>query len=548
MDRYYPQLSFTAPQVAGLDGPTQGALNELVVQWARCMPRNIERMVYLDLKNKLKDLAVALPPSLVEQLGVVMGWPPKAVYELANRIVFERVATADETDRDPFGLMSMLEDNRFAIEFPQSVASSLAQSVAFVSSTPGVKAEGEPDVIIAFHSALWATGLWSRRTRSLRAGMIVNDVDAMGVPTRMTVMVPGETVVCVKGPSSSWYVEAVYRNHLASRIPMEALPFRPTLERPFGRSRIDRAVISVTDRAVRAASRLEVHSELFSAMKLILLGADESAFQGPNGEPVPLWSFYMGRLNALSKDEDGDLPKLEQISSQSPEPHIAVLRQLAAEFSGHTGVPLGSLGIATDNPESAGAKQEARQDIVGDAENQHIVYGAALKKTFENAVMLRDGLSTPPPEMRALQLKWRPPTRPTLSALADAGSKQVAALPELAESEVGLELLGLDAGQIERYLADKRRARAGERLQALAAVGQQRLQGASAAGQDAPTSGTEDAQVLKAKFDALGVAIRAGVEPSDAAARVGLAGIKFTGAVPSSLRMLDSEAAGLEEK
>src|SRR5690606_19004901 len=49
-----------------------------------------------------------------------------------------------------------------------------------------------------------------------------------------------------------------------------------------------------------------------------------------------------------------------------------------------------------------------------------------------------------------------------------------------------------------------------------------------------PTVGAE-AEELKAKFDALGVAIRAGVEPEDAARRLGLAGIKFTGAVPVNL-------------
>lgn len=538
---FFPAM-WATPQVLGLNADTQQVLNELGTQWARCLPRNIERMMYLDAKNRLKDLAVSIPPNILDKLETVLGWPAKAVYELSNRIVFERVAGVDETDRDPFGLATLLEDNRFEIEFPQAVSSSLAQSVAFVSTTNGDTDAGEPDVLVAFHSALWATGLWNRRTRSLRAGMLVNDVDELGVPTMLTVMVPGETIVCLKG-TAGWYVGDVYPNHLRGRIPMEAMPFRPTLERPFGRSRIDRPVMSVTDRAMRASARLEVHSELFSALKLILLGADEKAFQSSDGKSIPLWSFYMGRLNTLSKDEDGDLPKLEQIAAQSPEPHIAVLRQLAAEFSGHTGVPLGSLGIATDNPESAGAKQEARQDIVGDAENQHIVYGAALKRTFANAVMLRDRLTEPPAGMRDLKLRFRPPSKPTLAALADAGSKQLAALPELAQDEVGLELAGLDSGQIERVMAGRRRRAGRSALEAVAAIGATREQG-----QPAAATATEDAQRLKVQFEALGLGVRAGVDPDEVAARVGLPGIKFTGAVPVALRMPESEARGLEEK
>lgn len=51
----------------------------------------------------------------------------------------------------------------------------------------------------------------------------------------------------------------------------------------------------------------------------------------------------------------------------------------------------------------------------------------------------------------------------------------------------------------------------------------------------------------KARADALGALIRAGVDPEAAAARVGLQGIRFTGAVPVALRMPKTEANQLEE-
>jgi hypothetical protein len=52
---------------------------------------------------------------------------------------------------------------------------------------------------------------------------------------------------------------------------------------------------------------------------------------------------------------------------------------------------------------------------------------------------------------------------------------------------------------------------------------------------------------MRERFDALGVAVRAGVDPADAAARVGLPGVRFTGAVPTSLRLPEEDAADLEE-
>lgn len=64
----------------------------------------------------------------------------------------------------------------------------------------------------------------------------------------------------------------------------------------------------------------------------------------------------------------------------------------------------------------------------------------------------------------------------------------------------------------------------------------------------APSPTERDAADIKAKADALGALIRAGVEPVDAARQVGLEGITFTGAVPVSLRQPESEARALEEK
>lgn len=444
---------FAAPRVVGLTEDNQGILQKLVTQWAAKQQRNLLRNAYADMRTKLKDLSVAIPPELVGRLAVVCGWPQKAVVEIANRIVLDGVQAGTPGDSDAFGVDELLRKNRFGIEFPQAVTSSVTHSVAFVSATPGDPSLGEPEILFQFHSALWTTALWNWRTRSLKAGLLINDVDDYGQPTRMTLMTPGEITVCVRG-NGGWFVDQTWGTGLGWRIPLEALPFKPDLDRPFGRSRIDRATMSLTDRALRAAARLEVHSELFSAIKLILLGVDQEAFVGPGEKPAPLWSFYMGRLNLLSRDENGDVPKIEQIASQSPEPHIAVLRQLAQEFSSHTGVPLESMAVR-GNPQSGDAKREARQDIVQTAESQHAVYQYALQHVLEAAVMLRDGLLEPPDELRNIVFRWRKPVTPTLAAQADAGAKQVAAVPGLSETEVGLELLGLSSDQIRRVQAER---------------------------------------------------------------------------------------------
>ena len=459
--------AFTPPAILGLDGPTQGLVNEMLIQWRQRLPRNVERMIYLNGKNKLKDLKIALPPQLVDSLEIVMGWPEKAVYDLADRIVLDRIRAAG-AEEDPFELKQILTRNRFTAEFPQATASSLTHSTAFASVTPGDVAAGEPEQLLMFHSAMWATGLWSPRARAFRAALVITAVDPLGHPTAFTVFLPSETIECRKG--AVWGAVNRVPNPIG-RVPIEQFPFRPDLDRPFGRSRIDRRVMSLTDRGVRAGARLEVHSEMFTTMKLIIMGADDETFRGPDGSMVPLWSFFMGRLNTLSKDEDGELPQLEKITAESPRPHIEVIREIVSEFSGHTGVPLGSLGFPSDNPESAASKTIARDDVVATAEKQQGIYGTALRGTLENLVMLRDGLTEPPAEMLDLSFSWRRPDRPTMAAIADAGGKQVAAQPKLAETTVGLELLGLDPDQIDRYQSEARRIRGAEALAALRAGG-----------------------------------------------------------------------------
>lgn len=74
------------------------------------------------------------------------------------------------------------------------------------------------------------------------------------------------------------------------------------------------------------------------------------------------------------------------------------------------------------------------------------------------------------------------------------------------------------------------------------------LRGLYEDGQPAPAPEGDEDPTVKERADALGVLIRAGVDPEDAAQRTGLDGIEFTGAIPVSLRPKVTDAAQLEDK
>jgi len=75
---------------------------------------------------------------------------------------------------------------------------------------------------------------------------------------------------------------------------------------------------------------------------------------------------------------------------------------------------------------------------------------------------------------------------------------------------------------------------------------------AATAARDVPSpatgqSGIDAVVAVRAQAEALGILVRAGVDPEEAAARVGLTGIDFTGAIPTALRPLQTQARALEQ-
>lgn len=459
-----------APQVVGLDHQTQALFDECFMEWQARRPRNAVRKSYVDSKQLHKHLGVSIPPAM-QELEVAVGLAEIAVDKLAQRCMWDGVV-APNSSEDPFELEDVLDDNRFDVEFPQTVTSQLTYSTAFQSASLGDVSAGEPRVKIISHSALWSGAVWDAVRRQLRGFLAVNTVDKLGRATSATLFTAFEYIHCVQGAGGTWFVSDL-RRHGLRRVPVENLAYKPTLERPFGQSRVNRRVMNLTDRAVRTILRLEVHSELFSAPKFMLMGADDSAFMGPDGKQIPLWTWYMTRMNAIpgTENEDGSttLPTLEQIAQQSPQPHNDQLRMIYAQFSGETSVPLNSLGIVQDNPPSAEGLYAMKEDLVIAATNNNRVLTYGLNRTMQNAVMLRDGLTEMPQELRRISQKFRNPAMPSVVSQSDAMVKQISAIPELAQSDVALEELGYTSEQIQRIRADIRRGQAAAQVGALAA-------------------------------------------------------------------------------
>ncbi|MDE5641085.1 MAG: phage portal protein [Bifidobacterium castoris] len=453
----------TAPvDVTGLDTDELALLDELIDVWNAKRVRNALKTQYADGKHKLEQIGFSIPPSM-RSLQEVVGWPEKAVRAHAERCMFDGFVSKHDS-QDPFDLRRLMAENNFDNEIPMAIASSMIHSCAFISVVKGNISDGEPPIVVTATSAEWAAGLWNPRKRCLRGGIVIHKKDDYASPISLTLFTPDKTIDLQRSNADGqWHVSGKPLVHGLHRVMMEVLAYRPTLDRPFGRSVISRPVMSITDDAVRTVLRSEVSAEFYSAPQWLLLGADPDSFTDDDGNPIPVWEFVIGRLNMIGKDEDGDVPKLEQISQQSVQPHIEQMRELACRFAGETSVPVSSLGVVTDNPSSAEAMHAAEKDLCVDCAAATRVYGAALRRVAQDMILLRDGPSNDQEtidEFASLSVRWRNPAMPSVIDAGDAMVKLIGAFPWLADTTVALEEVGFTDEQITRLLAEKRRNQA----------------------------------------------------------------------------------------
>lgn len=457
------------PDVSDRIGITaHNLLGDLLNKLAAKDRPNRERDAYYDMHNMFKDLGIAIPPHL-KNLEVAMGWPAKAVDELSRRVRL-RSFVIPGGNVDDFGIADIWVSNRMNTEAPQTHTSALIHSTAFILTSQGDPSLGEPDVLMSTFSGLEATGIWDPARRALSSGLCVMARSDTGEPTRLLMLTPlAAADIRKREDREGWDVRAW--RHGLGRVPLEPLTYRPRLGRPFGSSRISRSIMAITDSAVRTVARSEVGAEFFSAPQRYLLGADESAFVDQGGNPTGAWSLLMGRILAMPGNEP-DGPKLEvgQFPQISMQPHTEQFRMWAAIFASEASLPLDFMGVVHDNPSSAEAINAAQIPLVDLAEETGENFGPAWVRSMATAVQIRDGLATLPPELRALDVIWRDPTRISKAGNTDAVMKQVqiGVLPP--DSDVTLEQFGYDSTAIKRIQADRRRARSSEMINALAGV------------------------------------------------------------------------------
>jgi hypothetical protein len=446
--------------VPDLNHQEQESLNELVAQWRQKRPRNNIRSAFYDMTNSERSLMSGQIPEVIRRRKFVLGWSAIAVDKLNRRCNIDDFYDSNGADLADLGLGDYMTANRLTSEISQAGVSSLIHAVSWLITIQGDTQAGEPEVLTLAKDATTATGVWDVRRRAMTSFLSISDLDDGGEPIAMTMYLDNLNLIMAK-VGGKWSVER--RPHIYG-VPVDPMRYKPRLGRPFGSSRISRAVMSIHIQALAAMIRADVNGEAYSLPRYVMLGAGEEAFKNADGSPKAAWQAAWDAVWAIGDDiaSASVNPALgradvKQFHGQSPEPQNAHLRMLAQMMSGETGIPIGELGLIGDaNPTSADALRTSRDDLISEAERTTDDWSPDVSAATTRALMMLNGGNLPADlDVRA---SWRSPMHESRAQAADAGTKVIEKFPWLAETSVGLELAGLTPDQIRRAQAERQRA------------------------------------------------------------------------------------------
>ena len=422
-------------------------LFELLDIWRAKLPKNQLRQRYYDGKNALKDFGISIPPQLLT-VETVVGWPQKAVDALAVRSRFDGFSCGDETLQRQVDAISAR--SRLKLKYRQGIQSELIHSCEF--ATVGVDESGKAR--IEFHNAQAGAAVWDDAAGRIAYGMVIDEWHE-GAPVYITLYTDEGAVHFFD--TGAGYLDWEFEPCSMGRPCMDVFAYRPTETRPFGQSRISRAVRSITDSAVRVALGGDVAYAFSVSPQKYLLGADANTFANK-----PKWEAYIGSIFAVGRDENGDLPQFGQLSQASMQQTVDYFRSLAARFSGETNVPISTLGVIHDQPASAEAIYAANEPLIIECEDLNDNSRATLQSLARMAVAAEAGV--PVDELDAEQAdivaNFKNPAMPSIVSQADAMVKLASVLPAFAETDVFLEQLGFSEDIVRRVNAERRQMNA----------------------------------------------------------------------------------------
>ena len=452
----------TIPAIAlptlALSDSEEGVASDLRMRLQRVAYVNSEKSDLYEGKRSAEDLGISAPRGLPELVRAVSGWPGTVVDVLEERLEFRGWTGADGLDLD-----AVYRDNHLDVESGRSHLDTLIYGCGFVTVGRGDVSAGEPEVLVSVESTESCTVGWDYRSRRAKSALSQTR-DEFGRVIAETLYLPDETI---------WFenvrgrLVVTHRDpHGIGRVPVARKLNRDRASDVTGRSEITRAIVYLTDAAIRTLLGMEINREFYTSPKWTALNVDPEVFgmdedKSPEENRRAGWKATQGRMNVVPPqiDDNGDPvePKLHEFRPAPPTPYIEQLRAYSQLLAAESGIPAPYLGFVTDNPSSADSIRQQEYRLVKRAERRQVSFGQAWLEVARLSLLMRDG-GLDPDVFREVGVSWRDAATPTRAAAADEAAKLIGAGVLPADSTVTWDRIGLSMQEQQQLASDRRRS------------------------------------------------------------------------------------------
>lgn len=393
---------------------------------------------YYNQKDRMDNSQAITENAQTQRITKKVGWIPKAVDSLTNRLQFSSFGNDDELlVNDIF-----MRNNRDVL-FKTMFKGAIISSCDFVYISQNTDGTARLQVIDGYN----ATGVIDTSTMLLDEGYAVLERDSYtGRPTLEAYFTGGKTEYFKDGQPMGEILNGLDYPLLVPII------YNPDATRPFGRSLISDSLMKYVDDAKETLRLMSVSAQFYSFPQKWVTGLDNDT------DTFDKWQMVMTALMAFGRDEDGNSPTVGQFVQQSMSPYNEQLKTLASMFSGETGLTLDDLGFATSNPSSAEAIKATHESLRLMARGAQetfevgIINVAFLAKSLENNMQFKRS------QFANLKVRWKPTFEvdaTMLSGIGDGAIKINQAVEGYFDKEALEDLTGIKASEDDTPVYNK---------------------------------------------------------------------------------------------
>lgn len=393
---------------------------------------------YYNQKDMMDNTQAITENAQMQRITKKVGWIPKAVDSLTNRLQFSSFGNDDELlVNDIF-----MRNNRDVL-FKAMFKGAIISSCDFVYISQNTDGTARLQVIDGYN----ATGIIDTSTMLLTEGYAVLERDGYtGRPTLEAYFTSGKTEYYKDGQPMGKILNVLNYPLLVPII------YNPDATRPFGRSLISDSLMKYVDDAKETLRLMSVSAQFYSFPQKWVTGLDNDT------DTFDKWQMVMSALMAFARDEDGNSPTVGQFVQQSMSPYNDQLKTLASMFSGETGLTLDDLGFTTSNPSSAEAIKATHESLRLMAKGAQETFSVGIINVAFLAKSLESNMQFKRSQFANLNVRWKPTFEvdaTMLSGIGDGAIKINQAVEGYFDKEALEDLTGIKASEDDTPVYNK---------------------------------------------------------------------------------------------